>query len=111
MRAPAAGVVVGAREGNANGKWLALRHDNGLRTLFCHLSSMAVKAGQKVAVGEEIALSGETGRVTGPHLHYQVSQAGAWLDPVGIRASRALVVSPVPWKSELLAAPTQAAMH
>ncbi|WP_143178047.1 M23 family metallopeptidase [Cystobacter ferrugineus] len=111
VRAPAEGVVVGVREGRANGRWLELRHEGGLRTIFCHLSRMEVKRGQKVKRGQLVALSGETGRVTGPHLHYQVKHSGAWVDPVGIRASAGLVATPLPWESEPQAAPTQAAMH
>ncbi|MET0403650.1 MAG: M23 family metallopeptidase [Cystobacter sp.] len=111
VRAPAAGVVVGVREGTVNGRWLELRHEDGLRTLFCHLSSVEVKAGQKVELGALVAHSGETGRVTGPHLHYQVNHAGAWMDPVRIRASPELVATPMPWKPEQLAVPVQAAMH
>jgi murein DD-endopeptidase MepM/ murein hydrolase activator NlpD len=110
VRAPAEGVVVGVRKGRTNGRWLELRHEGGLRTLFCHLSRVEVKPGQKVSRGELVARSGETGRVTGPHLHYQVKHSGAWVDPVGIRASADLVRSPLPWESTHLGAPAQTAM-
>ena len=110
VRAPAAGVVVAVRESKVNGQWLEVRHEGGVRTVYCHLSLAEVKTGQKVGVGEVLARSGETGRVTGPHLHYQVKHAGVWVDPVRIRASAQLVAEPLPWESEPLAAPTQTAM-
>lgn len=52
------------------GKWILVDHDNGLSTLYAHLSSIIVSRGQKVAQGEVIALSGNTGITTGPHLHF-----------------------------------------
>lgn len=51
------------------GKWVLIDHPNGLSTLYTHLSSIGVSAGQGVAVGETIGHSGRTGYVTGPHLH------------------------------------------
>lgn len=52
------------------GKWILVDHDNGLSSLYAHLSSIIVSRGQKVGVGEVIALSGNTGITTGPHLHF-----------------------------------------
>lgn len=54
------------------GKWILVRHNNGLSTLYAHLSSILVSQGQKVSRGEVIALSGNTGISTGPHLHLTV---------------------------------------
>lgn len=51
------------------GKWILVDHDNGLSSLYTHLSSIIISRGQKVASGEVIGLSGSTGIVTGPHLH------------------------------------------
>lgn len=51
------------------GKWILIDHDNGLSSLYAHLSSIIVSRGQKVNSGEVIALSGNTGITTGPHLH------------------------------------------
>lgn len=51
------------------GSWLLIDHDNGLSSLYAHLSSIVVKKGQRVAVGEVVALSGNSGISTGPHLH------------------------------------------
>ncbi|WNG54836.1 M23 family metallopeptidase [Archangium gephyra] len=68
VRAPAAGVVAAVRESKVNGRWLKVRHEGGVRTVYCHLSLAEVKPGQKVGAGEVLARSGETGRVTGPLL-------------------------------------------
>ncbi len=54
------------------GKWVLIRHNNGLTTLYAHLSSIAVSKGQTVATGELIGHSGATGYATGPHLHLSV---------------------------------------
>lgn len=51
------------------GKWILVDHDNGLSSLYAHLSSVLVSSGQRVEAGEVIALSGNTGISTGPHLH------------------------------------------
>ena len=52
------------------GKWVVVEHTNGLTTLYAHLSSISVSVGQEVSVGQTIALSGNTGFSTGPHLHF-----------------------------------------
>lgn len=54
------------------GKWVLVRHDNGLSTLYAHLSLIKVVPGQRVALGEAIGYSGNTGYSTGPHLHFGV---------------------------------------
>lgn len=51
------------------GKWILIEHDNGISSLYAHLSSILVSPGDKVSVGDVIALSGNTGITTGPHLH------------------------------------------
>lgn len=54
------------------GKWVVVKHANGLATLYAHLSSIGVSAGQSVATGQQVGLSGMTGYATGPHLHFGV---------------------------------------
>lgn len=54
------------------GKWVMLKHGNGLSTLYAHLSEIDVSPGQSVATGQVIGLSGRTGYATGPHLHFGV---------------------------------------
>jgi len=54
------------------GKWVLIRHNNGLSTLYAHLSHISVVTGQSVSTGETIGFSGNTGYSTGPHLHFTV---------------------------------------
>lgn len=54
------------------GRVVEIDHGYGIKTRFAHLSKISVKKGQAVAVGDEIGLSGSSGRVTGPHLHYEI---------------------------------------
>jgi murein DD-endopeptidase MepM/ murein hydrolase activator NlpD len=55
---------------NAWGKWVVVEHPNGLTSLYAHLSSILVSPGDQVTTGQTIALSGNTGYSTGPHLHF-----------------------------------------
>ena len=82
IRSTANGVVefVGWRGGYGN--TIIILHENDLRTLYAHLSSINVVRGQEVAVGEFIGRLGNTGRSTGPHLHYEIIAAdGRRLNP------------------------------
>lgn len=81
VRAGNAGVVVLARSLYYEGNCVIIDHGLGLFTLSMHFSRIDVKEGQRVAAGEHLGLSGATGRVTGPHLHWAVRWQGAWLDP------------------------------
>lgn len=70
--APSDGEVVKvAYQANGAGRYIVLRHGRNYKTVYMHLSKTLVKPGQKVKRGERIALSGNTGRSTGPHLHYE----------------------------------------
>jgi murein DD-endopeptidase len=104
VRAPAGGVVTRVLQGPINGHWFELDHGDGVRTQYCHLSLVEVKRGQQVKAGERLALSGDTGRVTGPHLHYQVKLSGGFVDPLGSRAPLELVAEPWVLTPEPLAA-------
>ena len=66
------GEVVVAKRSGAAGYYVAIRHGRTYTTRYMHLRKLLVKDGQKVKRGDRIALSGNTGRSTGPHLHYEV---------------------------------------
>lgn len=67
---------------NANGNCLEIRHDDGVLAKYLHLSDNKVKPGDRVKPGDVIALSGNTGRSTGPHLHYQLNKGSKVIDPI-----------------------------
>jgi murein DD-endopeptidase MepM/ murein hydrolase activator NlpD len=81
VRAGNSGVVVLARPLYYEGNCVIIDHGLGLYTLSMHFSRIDVQEGQHVAVGDRLGLSGATGRVTGPHLHWAVRWQGAYLDP------------------------------
>jgi murein DD-endopeptidase MepM/ murein hydrolase activator NlpD len=66
-----------ACSGVSYGKWILIKHNNGLSTLYAHLSSFDVSQGDSVASGQKIASSGNTGYSTGPHLHFTVYASDA----------------------------------
>lgn len=80
-RAANSGVVVLARPLYYEGNCVAIDHGLGLFTISMHLSRIDVHEGERVSLGQRIGLSGATGRVTGPHLHWAVRWEGAFLDP------------------------------
>jgi biotin carboxyl carrier protein len=81
VRATNAGTVILSRPLYFEGNCVMLDHGQGLVTIYMHLSEFKVKEGEKVAAGQLIALSGGTGRSTGPHLHFAVRWRGEYLDP------------------------------
>ncbi|MCP3097254.1 M23 family metallopeptidase [Myxococcus sp. K15C18031901] len=87
VAAVADGVVRRASEDAVNGRVLVLEHGRGVTTAYCHNSELLVAVGQKVSRGQLIARSGNTGRSTGPHLHYQLELAARPVDPLKFRAS------------------------
>ena len=81
VRAGNSGVVVLAQPLYFEGNCVVIDHGLGLYTLSMHLSRIDVHEGQRVSQAERIGLSGATGRVTGPHLHWAVRWQNAYLDP------------------------------
>ncbi len=71
VRATADGTVVFADAAGGYGNMVEIDHGNGLSTRYAHLSSFAVRPGEKVKAGTIVGRIGETGRATGPHLHYE----------------------------------------
>ncbi len=76
------GVVVLAKNRYYAGNSVILDHGEGLYTCYYHLSEIDVKTGQKVTKGQRLGLSGATGRVTGPHLHFAAMLYGIQVDPL-----------------------------
>ena len=64
------------------GNTVILRHGASTRTLYAHLSELRVRTGDPVSHAQVIALSGATGDVSGPHLHFEIRQGGRPVDPV-----------------------------
>lgn len=68
-------------EAGGYGKYIVIRHPNGLETIYCHLSKQLVSENQSVKAGEVIGLGGNTGRSTGSHLHFETRLCGVALNP------------------------------
>lgn len=75
------GTVVRAEFDNLAGNWVMIDHGNGIVTKYMHFSHTFVKVGQEVTKGQQIGLTGTTGRSTGVHLHFQVEENGVAVDP------------------------------
>ena len=85
----------GAGDGPAYGNAIVIRHGNGTYSQYAHLSRIGVKVGQVVATGQRIALSGNTGNSSGPHLHFEVrttANYGSAVDPVAFLRSKGVTV-------------------
>lgn len=80
--APADGIVAQTGDYFFNGKTVMIDHGQGIISMLCHLSKIQVKKGQIIKQGDLIGLVGQTGRATGPHLHYGVSINNARVDPL-----------------------------
>jgi len=89
VRAAAAGQVVVAGERlSGYGRLLVVDHGAGLSTVYAHNSELVVAEGDSVSRGQVIALSGHTGRVTAPHLHFEVRRDGEAVDPLPYLGAR-----------------------
>ncbi len=82
IEAPAGGVVTDAGWESGYGNTVTIDHGYGITTKFAHASKLLVRAGQRVQRGQRIALVGNTGLATGPHLHYEVHVNGRPVDPL-----------------------------
>ena len=82
VKATGAGVVIHAGTAGGYGIMVEIDHGNGITTRYGHLSKVLVEEGDVVEAGDLIALSGSTGRSTGPHLHYEVRRDGNAIDPM-----------------------------
>jgi hypothetical protein len=81
VKAPAPGTVVFSGSQNQYGLTLILDHGHDIKTLYGHLQKLLVTPGQKVERGQLIAFTGNTGRSSGPHLHYEITVKGQPVNP------------------------------
>ena len=88
--APAAGVVVANGDYFFNGNTVLIHHGQGLVTMYCHLSEIDVQDGDRLDAGDLIGKIGQTGRVTGPHLHWSLSLNQVRVNP------ELFLVEPIP---------------
>lgn len=80
--APADGVVVETGDYFFNGNCVFIEHGLGLQTFYAHMSRIDVKPGDRISKGQVIGAVGQTGRVTGPHLHWSVGINATWVNPL-----------------------------
>ncbi|WP_458246649.1 M23 family metallopeptidase [Streptomyces sp. MAI_2237] len=95
LKAVGAGTVVSAGWGGAYGNQVVIRLADGYYAQYAHLSQLSVSAGQSVSPGQQVGLSGATGNVTGPHLHFEIRTTpdyGSDVDPVAYLRSKGVAV-------------------
>jgi murein DD-endopeptidase MepM/ murein hydrolase activator NlpD len=90
IMAAADGIVLGAEPRGRYGNWIEIQHNGNLATVYGHLSAFApgIAAGVHVEQGDIIGFTGQTGRVTGPHLHFELLVNGRPTNPIGHPATR-----------------------
>ena len=93
IQAAADGVVVHSGRAGGYGNQVRIRHADGTVTSYSHMANIHVAAGTAVAQGQVIGTVGSTGLSTGPHLHYEVHQAGRKVDPRSVASVRRQVLS------------------
>ena len=74
-------MIVAGDLDNGYGSYIILDHQNGYKTLYAHNSELLVSVGDIVAQGDQIALSGNTGNSTGPHVHFEIQVNDEKVDP------------------------------
>ncbi|MDC5851889.1 peptidoglycan DD-metalloendopeptidase family protein [Vibrio europaeus] len=89
------GVVIMTRKHPYAGNYVVIQHGSRYKTRYLHLSKILVRKGQKISRGQRIGLSGATGRVTGPHIHYELIDRGR---PVNAMKANIPMTSSVPKK-------------
>ena len=82
VAATASGEVVFASRQSGYGNLVIINHGNGVTTRYGHLSAISVTAGQQMSRGKTLGLSGNTGRSTGPHVHYEIRENGYPVNPL-----------------------------
>jgi murein DD-endopeptidase MepM/ murein hydrolase activator NlpD len=82
IRAAGGGTIVEVGDDAKYGRFVRIEHRDGYETLYGHASQILVKQGDKIPAGRTIALSGNTGQSTAPHLHFEIRQGGAAVDPM-----------------------------
>ncbi|WP_327319347.1 M23 family metallopeptidase [Streptomyces sp. NBC_01235] len=95
LKAVGAGTVVSAGWGGAYGNQVVIKLADGYYAQYGHLSQLSVSAGQAVTAGQQVGLSGATGNVTGPHLHFEIRTTpdyGSDVDPVAYLRSHGVAV-------------------
>lgn len=95
VHAVAAGTVVTAGWGGSYGNQVVIKHADGHYSQYGHMSSLSVSAGQTVTEGRQIGLSGATGNVTGPHLHFEIRTGpdyGSDIDPMAFLMAHGVAV-------------------
>ncbi|MEU2746034.1 peptidoglycan DD-metalloendopeptidase family protein [Streptomyces collinus] len=95
LKAVGAGTVVSAGWGGAYGNQVVIKLNDGHYAQYAHLSQLSVSAGQTVTAGQQVGLSGATGNVTGPHLHFEIRTTpdyGSDVDPVAFLRSHGVSV-------------------
>jgi murein DD-endopeptidase MepM/ murein hydrolase activator NlpD len=79
--ATAGGLVAAAESDPVYGHYVVVAHGGGIETMYGHNAVLLVETGERVTRGQPIAYSGNSGRSTAPHLHYEIRRAGRAIDP------------------------------